>query len=145
MTPVNLVKKNEGKIKDCSIAFTNLIFRCFSHNWRRTMKLVNTTVFEGVLLLIIGFASIIEADRLINIGKDYSHDIFGPGKYLFGIGLVLIILGLIFIFQRGEKLEGEKIVLKKEASVKMLGMIIALPVYTLLIPVIGYFIATAIF
>lgn len=111
------------------------------------MKLINTTVlFEGMLLLIIGFASIIEGVRLVNMGKDYSHDIFGPGRYLFGIGLVLIILGLTYlILQRGKKLEGEKLFPKKETRIKMLGMIIAMPVYTLLIPIIGYFFATGIF
>lgn len=99
---------------------------------------MNKTVFvEGILILIMGIYCIVEGFRLVAMEKAYLHDLFGPGRYIFGLGVVLIILGVIYVLyniRRG--IEGGKPAW--EMSGKVVSMVGLMALYVLLIPIIGY-------
>jgi hypothetical protein len=69
-----------------------------------------TVVVEGILILIMGIYCIVEGIKLLFTETVKVFDVFGPGRYTFGLGVVLIILGAIYVLRniiRGG-IEGKK-------------------------------------
>lgn len=108
--------------------------------------LVNKTVFiEGIVICAMGASSIVEGFRLINMEKIQLFDVLGPGNYNLGLGVVLLILGLIYLISHRRKGPVEGKIVEKGLRIKMISMIIILAVYSFLINITGYFGASIVF
>jgi putative tricarboxylic transport membrane protein len=120
-------------------------------NWvdsqgKKKMVLNRTVLIEGMLLLMMGFWSIIEGIRLDTMERIQLLDILGPGRYNVVLGLVLVILALIYIISHLRKnLDKKEFMIKHGMKTKMFGMIIVLAAYIFLIDIVGYLFATILF
>jgi len=106
-----------------------------------------TLFIEVIVIISMGLVSIIEGIRLTTVEK-IQPDPLGPDFYNIGIGLILVILGSIyFISQLGKVPRGEKVVGKeyRKYKITMLSTIVVMVIYILLIHLIGYLFASAIF
>lgn len=117
---------------------------------KREMKketVVDRAAFiEGLLVLASGLMCIVEGIRLIADEKLHFYDIFGPGRYIFGLGLVLIILGLVYVVSHRRKgSDGEKLIAGKGEGMRMISIIAVMAIYNFLIPIIGYLLASVVF
>jgi hypothetical protein len=106
-----------------------------------------TVLIEGILIIVFGLISTAEGFRLI-IDKDpYAlYDSLGPGSYILVLGISLIILGIVHIMINYRKLpKMESVEIGKGMRIQMLSTVIVLAIYTYLIGIVGYLIATLIF
>lgn len=107
---------------------------------------MNRTVFiEGMLICAMGVSSIVEGIRLINMKKIQLFDVLGPGNYNLGLGVVLTILGLMYLIshRRKDLIKGK--VIEKGLRIKMISMIVILAIYSFLISIVGYLLASIVF
>lgn len=109
-----------------------------------------TVLIEGMLVLAMGLLSLVDGIRLNKLrGEAILHyGVLGPGNYNFGIGLMLIIVGLsyLIISYPRRKLDGEKLLEKRELgkrTVVIMGFILG--VYYFVMNIIGFLLATTIF
>lgn len=116
----------------------------------KTMK--TKVLIEGILLLVIGFICLAESLRLISrVDPKKISDILGPGYYIFSLGLLLLIIGMIYLFiHYREALRMEKGSLTQELTIqkinmKVVYMILVFVIYIVLIPIVGYFVSTLLF
>jgi hypothetical protein len=106
-----------------------------------------TVLIEGILIIVFGLISTAEGLRLI-IDKDpyVLYDSLGPGSYVLVLGISLIILGIVHIMINYRKLpKMESVEIGKGMRIQMLSTIIVLAIYTYLIGIVGYLIATLVF
>lgn len=104
-----------------------------------------SVLIEGMIPVILGLGSISEGIRLITMERIQLYDVLGPGWYSIGVGFALSVIGLVYLIsQRKKELERAKTV-DKELRKKMLYMIGALAIYTVLIDTAGYVLSTVIF
>ena len=104
-------------------------------------------VIEGMILVFISLVGIGEGFRLI-FQKDLQAipDIIGPGFYVLFISLALMGTGLIHLIFSGRKESRlKKVDGSRETRMKMVGMLAALVLFTILIYVVGFLAASAIF
>lgn len=104
-------------------------------------------LIEGIVLLGIAAASIIEAMYLISHKDPNTVDeIIGPGSYILFLAVPLMITGLSHIIM-GYKKKSSKIGpgFRKQIDVKLVGIFLITAVYIYLIGVIGYLLSTVIF
>lgn len=105
-----------------------------------------TIWIEGTVVTVMGLLSLVEGMRLNKLrGIQIQYDIFGPGNYSLGLGVVLIILGLVYMISELEKGLVVKKVVDKGLRRKLINMIVVLVVYGFLIPIIGYLSASMVF
>jgi putative tricarboxylic transport membrane protein len=104
-----------------------------------------TTLIEGLLLLILGFGSVIEGIRLDTMERVQLLDVFGPGRYNILIGFMLIIVGFAHLVSHRSKTDTKRLVTKDGMRVRMIGMVLVLAVYIFLINIVGYLLASMIF
>lgn len=116
----------------------------------KTMKI--KVLIEGILLLVIGFICLAESLRLINrLDPKKISDVLGPGYYIFSLGLLLLIIGMIYLFiHYREALRMEKGSLTQELTIqkinmKVVYMILVFVIYIILIHIVGYFVSTVLF
>ncbi len=110
------------------------------------MALNRTVLVEGMLLLIMGFGSMVEGIRLNAMERVQLLDVLGPGRYNVVLGLVLVILALIYIISHLRKnLDKKESMIKHGMKTKMFSMIIVLAVYIFLMDIVGYPFATVLF
>lgn len=104
-----------------------------------------TVLIEGTLICTMGVSSIVEGIRLINMKKIQVFDVLGPGKYNLGLGVVLTILGLIYLIShcRKDLVKGKSV--ERGLRIKMISMIVILGVYSFLINITGYLLASIVF
>jgi putative tricarboxylic transport membrane protein len=93
----------------------------------------------------MGISSIVEGFRLITMKRVQVYDVLGPGKYNLGLGVVLIILGLLYLISHRRKRFVEEKAVDKGSRKKMINMIVVLALYSLLINVTGYLLASLVF
>jgi len=106
-----------------------------------------TALIEGILLLVISLVTMAEGYRLA-IYKDPSalYDMLGPGSYVLVFGILLMIIGLAhLIVNYRRSLRVEKLVVSKEMRTRVISAIGVLVIYTVLINIIGYLLATIVF
>jgi len=104
-----------------------------------------SVLIEGMIPVILGLAGIAEGVRLITMERIQLYDVLGPGWYSIGVGFALSVIGLVYlIYQRKKGFDKAKTV-DRELRKKMLYMIGALTIYTILINTAGYVLSTIIF
>ena len=104
-----------------------------------------TVLIEGTLICAMGVSSIVEGIRLINMEKIQLFDVLGPGYYNLGLGVVLIILGLIYLISHRRKGVAEGKIVEKGLRIRMISMIVILGIYSFLINITGYLLASIVF
>lgn len=103
-------------------------------------------LIEGIVLLMVGIASLVDGIRLNVTGKVQLYDVLGPGNYNIGLGVIIIILCLLyFAFYLKKSLDRKKVLQEKRFMKKMISMIVVFVAYIFLIKVIGYFLASMVF
>jgi len=112
---------------------------------KREMVVNKTVLIEGILICAMGASSIVEGFRLINMEKIQLFDVLGPGNYNLGLGVFLIILGLIYLISHRRKGPREGKIVERGMRIKMISMIIILAVYSFLINITGYLLASIVF
>jgi hypothetical protein len=106
-----------------------------------------TVLIEVILLLIISLISIIEALRLI-IQRDPQilYDEVGPGFYVLFLGIVLMSTAVVHLTVNYRKNIGmEKVAINKQMRMRVIGMLVALAIYTCLLDIAGYLVSSATF
>ena len=98
-------------------------------------------------MLSVGFANLVEGIRLGRRADIQLYDVLGPGRYLIIVGSALTISGIFYLCSiLLKKVEKEEIIpISKAMRIKMLYVIGALSVYTLMISLAGYSISTGVF
>jgi hypothetical protein len=111
----------------------------------RKMVMTKAVFIEGTLICAMGVSSIVEGIRLINMKKIQLFDVLGPGYYNLGLGIILIILGLIYLISHRRKGVVEGKIVEKGLRIRMISMIVILVVYIFLIYITGYLLASIVF
>ena len=103
-----------------------------------------TILVEGILFVVIGAVSIMEAYRLGNISDPtLLYQMLGPGLYIFMLGLVLIISGVVHIIVGYRiSIATEKVAENKKISIRVVGVAMILSAYAFLIYYFGYLAAS---
>lgn len=105
-----------------------------------------TLLIEVMILFAVGGVSIVEGIRLTYGGKLQLYDIFGPGRYSLGMGVMLILVGVIYYFsQRKMVQEGGSETTPKEYKIKMVTIIATMALYIILMNIVGYFLSSLVF
>jgi hypothetical protein len=113
---------------------------------KEEVLLNKTALIEGAIIFVMGLMSVVEGIRLTYMKKIQLYDVLGPGRYNFGVGLILIIVALIYVISRRKKgLDAEKPAKEEGMRMKMMSIIIVLVAYSCLISIIGYFSASLVF
>jgi hypothetical protein len=104
----------------------------------KTMKI--KVLIEGILLLVIGFICLAESLRLIHrLDPKKISDVLGPGYYIFSLGLLLLIIGMIYLFihyREALRMEKGSFTQKlgiREMNMKVVHMILVFVIYIILI------------
>ena len=98
---------------------------------------------EGLLLAVVGIVGIVEGFRLNRLSAA-AEEAYGPGWYLLILSVILIVCGLYHLattFKKTGKEGGTTPFWKGPAALCILAMMI----YTFLIPYIGYFLGSVAF
>ena len=104
-------------------------------------------LIEGALLLVISFIGLAESIHLVaDIDPHTVYDTLGPGYYILFLSLALMVTGALHIVVNyGEGPAAAKVEVNMELRKRMIGMILALALYTLAISYVGYLISTVLF
>ncbi len=98
---------------------------------------------EGLILAAIGIVGIVEGFRLNRLSAA-AEEAYGPGWYLLILSVILIVCGLYLLatsFKKTREAAEASSFWKGPAALCILAMMM----YTALIPYVGYFIGSAIF
>lgn len=105
-----------------------------------------------MLFLIIGLVNIAESLRLtLTMRQPGIYDVVGPDHYSFIVGLALITAAIIYLFvhprqtSTGKRRESNEGTGEGSGLVKVVGIVGILALYAILIPAIGYFLASIVF
>jgi putative tricarboxylic transport membrane protein len=106
-----------------------------------------TVLVEGMLLLLVGLASMAEGLRVAAIWKvQEKPEIVGPGYYLFFISVLLVVVGVVHIIVNYRKTPTvEEMRVEGGMRIKMISMVAILGVYILTIDTVGYSLASFLF
>jgi putative tricarboxylic transport membrane protein len=110
--------------------------------------MARTVLIEGLLLLVIGLVSMVEGLRLIIYkNPEILYDVLGPGFYVLGISILLMVTGIVYLFINYRKVPsmGKALETNKKMRIRMMNMIVVFAIYIFLIDIIGYLVATIIF
>jgi putative tricarboxylic transport membrane protein len=107
----------------------------------------NRVFIEGFLLLVLSFVALGEALHLIwEKDPQKVYDVLGPGHFILVLSLALMAIGashLIVNLRKG--IVVPRVEVNKEMRNRMIGMALALALYTLVIDFLGYLISTVLF
>jgi hypothetical protein len=113
---------------------------------------MRAVLIEVFCVLALGIFSISEGIRLVLGSKLHKYDIIGPGYYSIGMGAILIVAALAYLwFERkkmakiGQKKAGGQSAGESKYTVKMITMIVIIMAYLILMSLIGYLFATFVF
>ena len=109
--------------------------------------MARTALIEGILLLAISLVGMLEGMRLIG-QKDSQiiYDPLGPGYYIFFLSIALMVTGLIHLMVNYRKnIRLKKVLVDKAMRVLVIKMGLVMVLYTVLIDLTGYLIATIVF
>jgi len=95
---------------------------------------------EGLILAVIGIVGIVEGFRLNRLSAA-AEEAYGPGWYLLILSVILIVCGLYHLATSFKKTREATSFWKGPAALCILAMMM----YTVLIPYVGYFIGSAVF
>jgi putative tricarboxylic transport membrane protein len=106
-----------------------------------------TIWIEGIILLVIGFVGLAESIHLVSdIDPHAVYDTLGPGYYILFLSLALMVTGALHIVVNyGKGRAAAKVEVNMELRKRMIGMILALALYTLVISYAGYLVSTVLF
>ena len=98
-------------------------------------------------MISVGFANLVEGVRLSMRPDLQLYDVLGPGRYLVVVGSALTISGIFYLCSiLLKRVEKEEIIpISTAMRTKMLYVIGALAIYTIMISITGYLISTAVF
>ena len=104
-------------------------------------------LIEGILLLVISFVGLAEAIHLVSDKDPYTvYDVLGPGYYILFLSLALMVTGILHIVVNYRKgIAAAKVEVDMGLRKRMIGMILALALYTLVINFFGYLTSTVLF
>lgn len=105
-------------------------------------------LIEGIVILCMGFMTLIEGIRLTIVKDVHSvEDIVGPGRYLIFLSLFMITIAAIYFISQYRSARIGSIDVKKVESkvLKTLSIILVLIIYIVLLYLIGYLWSTLIF
>lgn len=106
-----------------------------------------TVLIEGILLLVIGLVSAGEGMHLI-VDKDPNiiYDMIGPGYYVLLLSIALMATGVVhLIVNYRKRLIMEKVEVTGEMRRRMISIVAVMAIYTFLIGITGYLVATIVF
>lgn len=101
-------------------------------------------LIEGTVFVIIGLVCVTEAIRMALRGSTHLKTPFGPDQYIAVVGFILIILGLAYLLSHSKRSLGEEKI-KPKMLIKTGSTVLIMAAYIVLIPVLGYILATAVF
>ncbi len=106
-----------------------------------------TVLIEGILLLVLSVVSLAEGLRLIIYKEAYVlYDFLGPGFYLIAISIGLMALGVVHLIVNYGKLPTmERVPADRKMKIRMMSTVAACVIYTFLIGILGYLLATILF
>ncbi len=122
---------------------SSLAISAFFLKYNEVTPLNKTALIEAMIIFVMGIMSMVEGIRLTYMEKIQLYDVLGPGRYNFGVGLLLIIVALIYFISRCRK--HPDMVKQKGMRITVMSIILALIVYCFLINIIGYFLASVVF
>lgn len=109
-------------------------------------------IIEATILVGLGLISIIEGLRLgSRLRQPGFYDVVGPDRYAIGIGALLVISGIIYFLSqlRRRTVTNEPIAERgneeKGMLFKVIGIVGILVLYAVLMPIVGYLLASIIF
>ena len=104
-------------------------------------------LIEGILFFIIGIGCITEAIRLLR-QKDPNtiYDVLGPWSFILFLGIALIITTSIHLaVEYRRKLSKGDEGITQEMRRRMIGVLVVFAIYTILIDIVGYAVASIFF
>jgi len=111
-----------------------------------------TLLIEIIILLALGVFSIFDGIKLVVGGKLRLYDVLGPGYYNIGLGSLLVIVTITYLFLnlKNIKSQNKKIIEKDEENVetykfKVVLMIACLAIYAIMLNLFGLFLSSLIF
>jgi putative tricarboxylic transport membrane protein len=104
----------------------------------------------GITLIVFSAASIVDAARIsTNLRQPGVFDIVGPDRYLLGAGALLLVLGVGLVYQGANQLLGRapriSVHTADSGSNTHLWLLGSIVLYAMLMPTVGYVIATLVF
>ena len=104
-------------------------------------------LIEGILLFIIGIGSITEAIRLLRqMDPNTVYDVLGPWSFILFLGIALIITTSIHLaVEYRKKLSKGDEGITQELRRRMIGVLVVFAIYTILIDIVGYAVASIFF
>jgi hypothetical protein len=111
-----------------------------------------TLIIETIILLALGAYSIFDGYRLVVGGKLRLYDILGPGYYNIGLGSLLVIVAITYLFLnlKNKASKNTQIIEKVEENVetykfKVVLMIACIAIYAIMLYLLGLFLSSLIF
>jgi hypothetical protein len=107
-------------------------------------------IIESLSVMALACLGMAEAWRLsgaIRTGAPF-HDVIGPDRYLAGVSLGLFVCGVLSLVGSLKRWRPAEVKKGEETGSRVtlvFGVVLALAIYTLLIPVLGYLLATCLF
>ena len=117
----------------------------------RTIFANRRVLVEGSLFFLIGLVNLAEGLRLkITMRESGLYDIVGPDNYALVLGFAFVITSIIYVVQGEQKSNIRESKLDEESEVKgnwvqVTCIVGVLLLYAILIPTIGYLLASIIF
>jgi hypothetical protein len=111
------------------------------------MAMNRKVLLEGLFLLIISFVALAESVHLVyDIDPHAVYDTLGPGYYILFLSIALMVTGALHIVVNYKKgVARAKVEVDRTLRKRMIGVLLALALYTLTIDYFGYFIPTVVF
>ncbi len=109
---------------------------------------MNKAVFvEGILFLVISLVGMVEGYRLMTHKDPYLvYGAIVPGVYVLLISIALMIVSMVHVLAHyREPPDVKKVTANKRLIMRMIGMVVVFAIYIILIPIVGYLIATLVF
>ena len=106
-----------------------------------------TVLIEGAVLIGISLVAIAEGLRLVIYKDPYTlYDPLGPGYYALTVGICLLAVSIVYIIAHYKSPPPiEMVPVDTRMKVRLVSTVAACALYIILIPVVGYLLATIIF
>jgi hypothetical protein len=99
---------------------------------------------EGLILTCLSLVALADAIRLTGHKTASVEDLTGPGRYLFVVSALLFIVSVAYFWVRRREVEGEAAEEESQPiDTKVVKIALLLVAYVIMIPYLGYVVATA--
>ena len=111
---------------------------------------MHSGILESLLVIVLACVGMADAWRLSNAIRTEGpfHDVIGPDRYLAGLSLGLFVCGVLHFVGSLKRLRPAEAKKGEESGGRVtlvFWVILASAVYSFLIPVLGYLVATSVF